>query len=112
MSDMRAMTPEEDSLMQAQVDYFYNQFVQRVATGRKLSFEKVDSVGQGRIWSGLDAKRVGIVDALGGFLDAVGYAKQVAKLKECDYIVLPAPKTGFGSMVSDFASEQVRRVLE
>ena len=112
MSDMRKMTPEEDSMMQAQVDYFYDQFVQKVAAGRKLSFEKVDSVGQGRIWSGLDAKRIGIVDSLGGFLDAVGYAKQVAKVKDCDYIVLPAPKTGFGSMASDFATEQVRKVLQ
>jgi len=112
MSDMRAMTPEEDSMMQAQVDYWYRQFVQKVATGRKLSFEQVDSVGQGRIWSGLDAKRVGIVDTLGGFLDAVGYAKQVAKLTDCDYVVLPKPKTGFGSMVSDFATEQVRKVLQ
>jgi protease-4 len=112
MSDMRKMTPEEDSLMQAQVDYFYNQFVQKVAAGRKLSFEKVDSIGQGRIWSGLDAKRVGIVDTLGGFLDAVGYAKQVAKVKDCDYIVLPAPKTGFGSMLGDFAQDQVRKAME
>ena len=111
MSDMRAMTPEEDSMMQAQVDYFYNQFVQKVAAGRKLSFEKVDSIGQGRIWSGLDAKRVGIVDTLGGFLAAVGYAKQVAKLTDCDYVVLPTPKTGFGSMVSDFATEQVLKVI-
>jgi protease IV len=112
LSDMRAMTPEEDSVMQAQVDYFYNQFVQKVAAGRKMSFEKVDSVGQGRIWSGLDAKRIGIVDSLGGFLDAVGYAKQVAKIKDCDFVVLPAPKTGFGGMVSDFATEQVRKVLQ
>jgi protease-4 len=99
-------------MMQAQVDYFYRQFVQKVAVGRKLSYEKVDSVGQGRIWSGFDAKRVGIVDTLGGFLDAVAYAKKVAKLEDCDYIVLPAPKTGFGSMVSDFATEQVRKVLQ
>ncbi len=112
MSDMRAMTPEEDSMMQAQVDYFYRQFVQKVAAGRKLSYEHVDSIGQGRIWSGADAKRVGIVDTLGGFLDAVGYAKQVAKLEDCDYVVLPAPKTGFGSMVSDFAQDQVRKVMQ
>ncbi|HTW91726.1 MAG TPA: signal peptide peptidase SppA [bacterium] len=112
MSDMRAMTPEEDSIMQAQVDYFYHQFVQKVATGRKLSFEHVDSIGQGRIWSGLDAKRVGIVDTLGGFLDAIGYAKKVARLGECDYIVLPAAGSGLGSMVSDFAQDQVKKALQ
>jgi len=111
MSDLRAMTPEEDSVMQAQVDYFYNQFVRKVADGRKLTFEKVDSVGQGRIWSGLDAKRVGIIDTLGGFLDAVGYAKQVVGLKDCDYVVLPSLSTGFGAMMSDFAQEQVRKAL-
>ncbi|MBN2465297.1 signal peptide peptidase SppA [candidate division WOR-3 bacterium] len=112
MSDLRTMTPEEDSMMQAQVDHFYRQFVQKVADGRKLTFAHVDSVGQGRIWSGLDAKRVGIVDTLGGFLEAVEYAKRLAKLKECDYVVLPKSKTGLGSMVSDFAQEQVRKVLE
>jgi protease-4 len=107
MSDMRAMTPAEDSVMQAQVDYFYRQFVQKVAAGRKLTFEQVDSIGQGRIWSGLDAKRIGIVDTLGGFLDAVGYAKQVARLKDCDYVVLPAPRSGFGATVGAFAEEQI-----
>ena len=111
MSDMRKMTPEEDSMMQAQVDYFYRQFVQKVADGRKLTFEHVDSIGQGRIWSGLDARRVGIVDTLGGFLEAVAYAKKVAKLENCDYVVLPKPRTGFGSMVSDFAQDQVRKAL-
>jgi len=98
-------------MMQAQVDYFYHQFVQKVATGRKMSFEKVDSIGQGRIWSGLDAKRIGIVDSLGGFLDAVGYAKQVAKLKDCDYLVLPASKTGFGATLSGFAEEQILNII-
>ncbi|MCX6843640.1 MAG: signal peptide peptidase SppA [candidate division WOR-3 bacterium] len=111
MSDMRAMTPEEDSAMQAQVDYFYRQFVQKVATGRKLTFEHVDSIGQGRIWSGLDAKRIGIVDTLGGFLDAVGYAKQIAKLKHCDYVVLPAPKGGLGVTLSGFAEEQLLNIV-
>jgi protease-4 len=107
MSDMRAMTPEEDSVMQAQVDYFYRQFVQKVAAGRKLTFGQVDSIGQGRIWSGADAKRIGIVDTLGGFLDAVGYAKQVAKLKDCDYVILPAPSSGFGVKLGAFAEEQI-----
>jgi protease-4 len=111
MSDMRAMTPEEDSVMQAQVDYFYRQFVQKVATGRKLTFEQVDSIGQGRIWSGADAKRIGIVDTLGGFLDAVGYAKQVAKLKECDYVVLPAPRGGLGARLGAFAEEQILDIV-
>ena len=85
--------------------------MQKVATGRKLSFEKVDSVGQGRIWSGADAKRVGIVDTLGGFVDAVGYAKQVAKLKDCDYLVLPASGGGIGVRLGAFAEEQMRDMI-
>ncbi len=111
MSDLRTMTPEEDSMIQAQADHWYRQFVQKVAEGRKLSFEQVDSVGQGRIWSGLDARRVGIVDTLGGFLDAVEYAKQVAKLDDCDYVILPKSRTGFGAMMSNFAQDQVRKAL-
>jgi protease IV len=111
-SDFRALTQEEDSMMQEQIDYFYRQFVQKVADGRHLTFEKVDSVGQGRIWAGIDGKKVGIVDELGGFLDAVEYAKKAAKLKDCDFEFYPSPKSGMALKLEAAAEEQVRKILQ
>lgn len=110
MSDVRAFTPEEDSLMQDIVDGFYRQFVQKVAQGRNLSYERVDSAGQGRVWSGRAAKAEGIVDSLAGFMEAVDYAKREAHLKECDFVFYPKPRTDFLSRMGGFTRDQIMRV--
>ncbi|MCB0745473.1 MAG: signal peptide peptidase SppA, partial [Ignavibacteriae bacterium] len=52
--------------IQSQIDKIYIDFASRVAEGRKMPFEQVDEIGQGRIWSGVDAKSIGLVDTLGG----------------------------------------------
>ena len=52
----------------------YNLFVEKVASGRRMTFEEVDSIGQGRVWSGTDGVEIGIVDEIGGVVDAVHYA--------------------------------------
>ncbi len=99
MSDARLMTPEEDSMIQAEIDAFYDQFIRKVAEGRDLAVEQVDSVGQGRVWAGADALKAGLVDSLGGFMAAVEWAKKKAGLKECDYVFYPEPKSGMGGMM-------------
>jgi protease-4 len=111
LSDQREWTPEEDSMMQAFVDKFYQDFIGRVAQGRHMTKEQVDSIAQGRVWTGADGKRVGIVDELGGFLAAVDYAKKAAKLKDCDYVFLPRPKSGFGVQLGTFIAGQVLEAL-
>lgn len=111
LSDQREWTPEEDSMMQAYVDKFYDNFIGKVAEGRHMTREQVDSIGQGRVWTGVDGKRVGIVDELGGFLAAVDYAKTAAKLKECDYVFLPKPRNGFGDQLGMFLASQVLKAL-
>jgi protease-4 len=110
-SDLREYTPEEDSAIQAQADWFYNQFVEKVALGRNLTFAHVDSVGQGRVWAGSDARRVGLVDSLGGLLDAVEYAKKEAGLGECDFVFYPKPRADLLSMLGGFARERILTVL-
>jgi protease-4 len=111
-SDAREWTPAEESLQQAMVDEFYEGFVGRVAKGRHMTAEQVDSIGQGRVWSGTDGKRVGIVDELGGMLAAVEYAKKAAKLKDCDLVFYPRPGSGLGANLSDFAQDQLRKVIQ
>jgi protease IV len=110
-SDVRENTPEEDSMVQAQADWFYEQFVRKVADGRKLTFERVDSVGQGRVWAGSDARRIGLVDTLGGLIEAVEYAKTEAHLKECDFVFYPKPRTDFLSKLGGFARERIMSVV-
>jgi protease-4 len=73
----KALTDEEKHLIQLGVDDIYNDFTQKVADGREgLEQADVDSIGQGRVWSGTDALRIGLVDELGGIDAAVAYAAQ------------------------------------
>ena len=74
----RPRTDEELAVFQKGVDWMYGQFITKVAEGRKLSESRVEEIAQGRVWSGIDAKRIGLVDELGGLDAAIKYAgKQV-----------------------------------
>jgi protease-4 len=64
------------------VEKVYGVFVNRVATGRKMTFEQVDNIGQGRVWSGADAIKIGLVDKIGGMDDALKYAADLVKIKK------------------------------
>ena len=63
---LRPLTPEKGQMIQMEVERGYKTFLSRVATGRDMSVEAVDSVGQGRVWLGAKAKELGLVDELGG----------------------------------------------
>jgi protease-4 len=70
---------EREKLLQ-EIHHIYDVFVQRVAEGRKLSAEQVNEIGRGRVWTGTQANRNGLVDEIGGFRAAVQAAKQAAAL--------------------------------
>ncbi len=76
----RALTPDARTLLQSGVDHAYAEFLQRVADGRKKTVEDIDKIAQGRVWAGVDAERLGLVDHLGGLQDAVGAAAKLADL--------------------------------
>jgi len=78
----RPLGEEARALLQSQIDRGYQEFVARVAAGRKKTPEQVDSIAQGRVWAGADAHRLGLVDHLGAFNDAVKAAARRAKLTE------------------------------
>jgi protease-4 len=111
LSDTRPYTTDEDSVLQAQVDWFYDRFVEKVADGRGLSYEAVDSVGRGRIWAGTDAYRVGLVDSLGGLLDAVAWAKEEAGLEECDYVFYPEDRGGLSAVFRRMLGTELRKAV-
>jgi protease-4 len=78
----RPLGAEARVLLQSQVNRGYDEFLARVAAGRKKTPEQVDAVAQGRVWAGTDAHRLGLVDQLGSFNDAVKAAARRAKLTD------------------------------
>ena len=76
----RALDPDLATSFSAAVDHTYRSFVDIVANGRSMTFEQVDAIAQGRVWSAGDALENGLVDALGGLDDAVEAAAQLAGL--------------------------------
>ena len=76
----RPLGPVTKQILQASVDHAYAQFLRRVADGRKKSVEDVDKIAQGRVWAGVDAQRIGLVDHLGGLKDATNAAARLAEL--------------------------------
>jgi protease IV len=76
----RPRTPQELAISQQRVNDIYDDFLNKVAESRKLPKQKVAEIAQGRVWSGIDAKKVGLVDDIGGLNDAIAYAAKTAKL--------------------------------
>jgi protease-4 len=82
----RTKSPAELARVQAMVDDIYGQFLDRVSVSRRMSRDQVNEIAQGRVWSGLQAQKLGLVDELGGIQDAVRFAAKRAKIQD-DYRV-------------------------
>jgi protease-4 len=78
----RELGPEAKEILQASVEHAYRNFVDNVAEARKRRPEEIDSLAQGRVWTGADAKAAGIVDDLGGVDDAIAEAAKLANLED------------------------------
>jgi protease-4 len=76
----RPIGPAASQLLQSVIEHGYEDFLARVSGGRKMTRDQVDAIAQGRVWSGRDAKRLGLVDNLGSLDDAVNAAAKRAKL--------------------------------
>jgi protease-4 len=97
MSAFRDFTPEEAQRFQAQLEDFYRVFLGRVSLGRGIPTAQVDSIGQGRVWSGGEARRFGLVDTLGGLRTAIAIAKQKAHLEgeDVSVVLYPHPRPAY-----------------
>ncbi|TCJ40980.1 signal peptide peptidase SppA [Parafrankia sp. BMG5.11] len=78
-------TPEVDALLQGYIENGYGDFITRVAQSRKMTRERVDAVGQGRVWDGGTARQIGLVDQHGGLQDALAWVAGQAKLGDGDW---------------------------
>ncbi len=88
----RPLSDEERNILQQSVDKIYSTFTARVADGRKMSRADVDSIGQGRVWSGTDALELGLVDRIGGLDEAILTAARMAKIDKYRIVSLPQQK--------------------
>lgn len=91
MTVTRSLSPQERSIIQAQVERGYDSFISKVAAGRNMTEEEVLSVAGGRVWTGVQAKNIGLVDSLGSFEDAINMAAKRAGVMG-DYSVTYYPK--------------------
>ncbi len=97
------MTDDFRSLVQESIESTYKTFLKRVSQGRDISMAEADSLAQGRVWSGVDAQRNGLIDKLGNLEDAIAEAAQMADLKDYGIKKFPKYKTGFERFMEDFA---------
>jgi len=99
------------ALLQSTVERGYEEFLARVAGGRKKTRDEVDAIGQGRVWAGADAKRLGLVDQLGSFNDAVKAAARRAKLTSYDVHFIEPELTWPEQLAMQLKSSVARLVL-
>jgi protease-4 len=102
LSVTKPLTPTQRQYLQNEVDTIYHSFKERVADGRKMSIEFVDSIGQGRIWSGTRALELGLVDRLGGLDAAIASAARMAKLTDYGLKEFPEPLNIFDRIFGDY----------
>jgi protease-4 len=91
LSITRPKTPEELAVVQSAIDWGYDQFISKVVEGRGLKREHVEEIAQGRVWSGIEAKKLGLVDEFGGLDTAIRYAAKQARLGS-DYRLVEYPR--------------------
>ena len=95
----RQLTFNEKSILQKQVNTVYSTFVNKVVDGREMAFDEVNKIGQGRVWSGLQALEIGLVDEIGGLDHAVMLAKELAEIDDYKIVEYPEIKEPFQEML-------------
>lgn len=112
LSTNRKLTPEELTLIQAEVDQIYSQFKKRVADGRGITTEQVQRIARGRVWTGADALKIGLVDKLGGLNDALAFAIKEAKVKDPKVRYYPKVKESPFETILEQLSKEDRESLK
>lgn len=101
----RPLTETEKRFVQNAIDSIYSTFKSRVVAGRKLSQAVVDSIAQGRVWSGVQAKELGLVDRLGGLNDAIASAAKLAKISSYRLREYPEVKNPLERLMSNLGGK-------
>ncbi|MFP4619713.1 MAG: signal peptide peptidase SppA [Bacteroidales bacterium] len=111
-SPFRAMTAKEKEAIRKSIEDTYDGFVSHVAQGRNMSKDEVDEIARGRVWSGVDAKRVGLIDLYGGMQKAVDMAAEMADIEKYRTIGLPSLKDPFQQFLKGISGDIKNKVLK
>lgn len=103
----RAFTPEERAMAQAYIDKGYDLFTRRCADGRKMQQNEIKAIGEGRIWTGAHAQKIGLVDELGSLNDAIEKAKKLAKIDDATVMVYPAKTSTLESILGSLTESSI-----
>lgn len=101
ISVTRPMTSYEEKVLTNSIERIYSTFITHVSEGRSISVAEVDSIGQGRVWSGVDGLRINLVDQTGGIKEAIKIAASMAKLDDYRIVSLPEQKDPFTQLMDD-----------
>ena len=101
----RPLTSYERQKLQSLVEKTYRTFMRRVADGRNMTIAEVDSIGQGRVWSGINALQIGLADEFGGLNDAIKIAAKKANIKKYKIVEFPKKKDFMELLIEEFVKE-------
>lgn len=108
----RAMRPNERAIIQEYIEEGYDQFINVVANGRDMSEEEVRIIAEGRVYSGLRAKELGLVDVIGGLDRSLEIAAELAALEDYRTIAYPEQKTFFENLLEGMSEEVMMRRMK
>ncbi|SDP26702.1 protease-4 [Mucilaginibacter sp. OK268] len=108
----RPLTPDEKLILQNNVNRGYDDFTKAVAEGRHKTQAYINSIGQGRVWTGEQALKNGLVDRLGNINDAITSAAKKAKIKNYSLVTYPEQKSFFNQLSGDVTAEARTRILQ
>jgi protease-4 len=98
----RPLKQVEKDYIQKNIEFIYSKFTDKVAKSRNLTIEKVDSIGQGRVWSGVNAFDIGLIDYFGGIKEAIQKAVELADISDYSILELPKELTPFEMLMKTF----------
>jgi protease IV len=107
----RPMNGYEKEVMQKSIEKIYSEFINKVASGRKMTSSAVDSIGQGRVWSGNSAKNIGLIDEFGGLEDAIKEAAKLAGIDKYSIKEYPVLEEPYTRLLSAFSGEIRMKIL-
>ena len=111
MGIYRKLTSFEKQKIQQGIEDVYKTFISRVSEGRGISTKQVDNIGQGRVWSGYDAKKIGLIDEFGGLEKAIESAAALAEIEEYRTISLPKQKDPFTEFLDGLNQTKLSDIL-
>ena len=112
LSSDRPITPEERAIIQSMIEDIYSQFIDVIAQGRNFDYEKAKSLADGRIYTGRQAKEVGLVDELGNMYDAIDGAAQLAGIKGEPEIVEYKDKSPISMLLGNVGDVRLNNILK